>query len=524
MRHLISFVLFIAVLAGLLRAYTSYKTSAAPVPPGVLLAGFDFQYEKDPAQIQATLERTFVQPIAVYYNQERLVLRPEEIDFTLDVQGMLADAEFFLHGDPFVELVIRQVLGLPPQVRELPLRYGFNQVKLEAWLQAAAQRFDRGPQPARVLPPDAKWASGAGGTSGLPPGYVGTAYTDWRWVVGASGYTLDAAASSRQIQEALTRVQERNAYLVLNETPATTPTIQDLAQALNSYTADFPGFAAIYVEDLITDQVGTVDADVSFSGMSTLKIILVSALFQRLDGMEKPEIGQWMDYALGESSNFAANLMLRWLGDGDIYAGAQAFTEFARQLGLENTYMQTGYDDKSQRSSLPTPGNQRDDWNTDPDTHLQSTPEDMGRMLAAIYDCTEGAGLLMERFPDDFTPQECQHILFYMSHDHFRELIWGGLPEKEQSWIVHKHGFAFESHSDVALVWGPTGPYVLSIFLYRPGWLDWNTSNGAMRDISRITWRFFEFKQQLMQTPSPTPMLLEPPPNYLPVVQTGPAQ
>jgi hypothetical protein len=138
-------------------------------------------------------------------------------------------------------------------------------------------------------------------------------------------------------------------------------------------------------------------------------------------------------------------------------------------------------------------------------------------MLAAIYECTQGRGLLMEVYPDAFTPDECASLLFYMSHDEFQEMIWAGLPRPNDAWIVHKHGFAFESHSDVALVWGPTGPYVLSIFLYRSGWMDWGTSNSAMKDISRIAWNFFEFQRQQLGLETPAAPILEPPPGYSPI-------
>ena len=118
-------------------------------------------------------------------------------------------------------------------------------------------------------------------------------------------------------------------------------------------------------------------------------------------------------------------------------------------------------------------------------------------------------------------------ILFYMTHDEFQELIWGGLPSKSERWIVHKHGFAFESHSDVALIWGPTGPYVLSIFFYRSGWMDWATSNSTMQGISRGVWRFYEFQRTLTADEPPPMPLLKPPPGYrkikeyIPVVSSG---
>ena len=207
------------------------------------------------------------------------------------------------------------------------------------------------------------------------------------------------------------------------------------------------------------------------------------------------EVGQWIDFALGESNNYAADLIVSWLGDGDTQAGARRVTDFMRALGFESTYMQSGYDFAAQLAPIPTPGNQRDDWDTNPDANLQSTPREMGELLSDIYACTLDEGRLRTVFADSITPEECQAVLFYLGHDEFRELLWSGLPRPEDAWILHKHGFAYESHSDVALVWGPTGPYTISVFLYRSGWLDWETSNGAMRDISRIVWNFFEQQQ-----------------------------
>jgi beta-lactamase class A len=278
--------------------------------------------------------------------------------------------------------------------------------------------------------------------------------------------------------------------------------------------------------DATPEAEASVDSDVAFSGMSTLKIGIAAAVMRKLangvaaDDAGSQEIGLLLDYALGESNNYAANQLLAYLGDGDINTGTRAFTEFMRSLGFTSTYMQSGYDSQVQLAQIPTPGNQQTEWETDPDTNLQSTPREMGRILSAIYACTQGTGPLLEIYPGEITPDECWQILFYMTHDQFREMVWGGLPDKDNQWIVHKHGFAYESHSDVALVWGPAGPYVMSIFLFREGWMDWATSNSTMQKVSRIAWEFFEFKraQELAKNPEasapPPAPELAPPPGY----------
>lgn len=486
------------------------------MPPGVHLAGLELSHLKDPQAIQEALTARYREPVAVYYDRERLILRPEEVGFQIDVEAMLQDASRYLQGPDFIDIALRHLLGLPQRRRDIPLRYRYDVDRLRAWLEVLAAEYDHGPQPAHARPPQWEWLTTAA-ASGAPAGYTGAYRHDWRWSQGAPGQRLDVDASIPVVEAALASADERAAHLVLDETPAPSPHMADLAAVLNTHTSDFPGFAAIYVQDLVTGEEATVDVDVAFSGMSTMKVAIIAALFSRMDGVENPDVGQWMDYALGESSNFAANLLLRYLGDGDIYTGGRRVTQFMRELGYTNSFIQTGYDDRSNIPPIPTAANQRTDWNTNPDSHLQSTPADMGRLLAEIYRCTQGEGLLIRTFGDAIRPDECQTILFYMSHDEFQEMIWGGLPRPDGVWIVHKHGFVNEAHSDLALVWGPAGPYVLAVYLWRPGWMDWDTSNSTMKEVSRIVWRYFEFVAQVEGREPGDPPVLSPPPNYIPV-------
>ena len=528
MRKLVTFTIILISLLSLSRFYTRFKAYAAPIPPGVYLAGLDLSTLKDPAEIRAHLEQIYKEPMAVRFADERLLLRPEDVDFRLDVDAMVAEASQYLYGSDFVEIAAREALGIPQRRRDIAVRYSVDEGQIRTWLAQTALAQNRPPQIARVIPPSTKWSAPDEPLPDLPANFVGTATRDWQWTPGAPGYTLDIEASVPAIIEGLTRLDERAAELVVQETAPALPTMRDLEKALDGYLADFPGFAAVYIYDINRGQAANVDADVSFSGMSTLKIAIVAAIMQRMKGLPAGdaaafEIGQWMDFALGESNNFAANLLVKWLGNGDVSTGAANFTQFMRSLVFENTYMQSGYDAQIQLAQISTPGNQRDDWNTHPDSNLQSTPTEMGRILTAIYECTQGKGLLLDVYPNDFTLEECNYMLFYLSHDHFQELLWAGVPRPQETWFLHKHGFANESHSDVALVWGPTGPYVISFFLYQPTWVDWNISNRTMQDVSRITWNFFELQAQQGHIEAGSPPELVPPPVYAPVPNFVPA-
>ena len=523
MARFLRFLLLLCAVLALFPLYTHFKVAAAPVPPGVYLGGLDLSALKDTGEIRRHLEQIYQEPIDVRLGDTRLVLRPQDVDFQVDVEQMVAEASRYLEGSAFLDIAVREALGFGQQRRDVPVRFMLDNAKLRAWLETVAAEQNHAPVPPRLLPPSTRWVDGGAAAAGLPAGFVGSYTRDWLWTAGQPGQTLDVEASIPLVVAALTREEDRLARLALVETPAPSPAVTDLAREINAYLMNFPGFGAVYVQDLGTGEEAGVDADVSFSGMSTLKIGLAAAIMRELpNGVPAGDdaadtVGNWLDYALGESNNHAANQLIAFLGDGDTTAGTQRFTQFMHDLGHVSTYMQSAYDAQVQLPVIPTPGNQRTDWQTNPDSNLQSTPTEMGRILAEIYRCSQGAGPLLEQFPGELTPDECLTILYYMTHNEFQELIWGGLPRPDETWIVHKHGFAFESHSDVALVWGPTGPYVLSVFLYRQGWMDWDTSNTAMKTISRITWNFFRFQQEQQGLSTPASFVLTPPPGYRPI-------
>ena len=521
------FALPIIAFLSLFPLYTRYKAAAAPIPPGVYVAGLELSRYKDPAVIEGVIVASLGQPIAVYYGETRLVLRPQEINFQVDTAAMLAEAQQYLDGPDFVDIALRKLAGIPQRRRDVPARYSFDAQKLADWLWQVGEELNHPPQPGRALPPQWSWQEGQGaGEEGrealtpfatLPATFVGAAQRSWQWTPGTVGRTLLIEESAQPILDALSSVEARTAHLALEESPPLPLSMAVLGRELKAHTSDFPGFAAIYVQDLTTGEEAVVDVDVAFSGMSTLKIAIVSEAFRQLNDFENEAVGQWIDFALGESNNAAANRLLQWVGDGDIFAGGRRVTEMMRTLGFTNSYIQTGYDDKSIISHIPTAANSRTDWNTNPDTHLQSTPAELGRLLAEIYRCQAGEGLLLETYGGEITPQECRAILFYISHDEFAEMVWGGLPRPEESWIIHKHGFVNEAHSDLALVWGPSGPYVIAVYLWSPGWMNWAISNRTMKEVSRIVWNFFAYKSAQEGIEAPPPLTLSPPPNYVPV-------
>ncbi len=506
----------------LIRLYSWYKAEAAPIPPGVLIGYEDYSAATSEAEVVDLIKARVEDRVLVLFNGERLILEAEEIGLRVDTQRILQEATRHLEGDVFVRLVLRQVLGLPLEIHHVPVYYAIDFERARAWLHAVNERYRTASRPYRLLPVDRDWLAAQGDADGSSPSidlaFMPYAYPDWTWKEGPRGVQVDVETSLTTLAEAFLGRGDRVWTLATVEDPPLAPELGTLAETLDNFTANFHGFASFWMQDLTTGEVVEVDSQVAFSGMSTLKLLVVMAVMEAIDGVASAtDLGQWIDLALVDSNNAAANLLMQYLGDGSVVAGAAAVTSFARSLGLENSYYLTGYDDKTRVVPLVTPANQSG-WDTRPDTHLQSTAADMGRILAGMYECTQGHGIFIDTYPDTITPEECRDALFYLSGNRFLEMLWGGLPEKEMQTVWHKHGFSDEQHANVALVWGPTGPYVFSLFLYKPGWLDWDLSNSTMYNVSRITWRLQEQAaavgnqtfQDAMELPTPQGYVQQP--------------
>jgi beta-lactamase class A len=109
--------------------------------------------------------------------------------------------------------------------------------------------------------------------------------------------------------------------------------------------------------------------------------------------------------------------------------------------------------------------------------------------LQMLVACSEGGGTLIAAYGDQLTPAECQQALDFMALNEMKDMLPGGLPAGAK--YAHKHGYVPDTHGDVMAVWGPAGPYVLSVFLFRPTWLEWGISNPTLNEIARTTWDFF---------------------------------
>jgi len=466
MRKLILVILALAFVFGALMApsYMRYRRTAGAVPPGVRLAGLD-QSGADAAAIAESLNRQFAEPAAVFYDDRRMLLRPQMIDFKIDVPGMLAAAQAYANPSHLIRVWVSEGLNRPVPPIDIPLRYSLDRDALDSWLDDVAKRFDRPPLPPRPIPEMRQIAPGQ------------------------SGRRLDRTASRERLISALTNPRVRTADLLVHETSPPPPDMKMLEELLRDLAGQSPGIVSLFLHQTKTGDELAINADVAYSGMSTMKIAILVELYRRLDAPPDAVTTQQIQDMISKSGNVPANQLLAVIGDGNPAAGVTRLNASLGKLGLKNTYMAAPYDEPAPESFPRTEANSRSDIDTRPDPSVQTTPRDIGLMLEMLVECSQGGGTLLAAYPDEITQDECQQALQFMRLNDVTDLIVSGVPKGTRA--VHKHGYLADTQGDVAAIWGPAGPYVLSVFLYQPPWLEWDASSKTMGDLSRTIWNYF---------------------------------
>jgi beta-lactamase class A len=97
---------------------------------------------------------------------------------------------------------------------------------------------------------------------------------------------------------------------------------------------------------------------------------------------------------------------------------------------------------------------------------LPTTARDMARLMTAIAGEASRA-----------------EMLSLLLQEGFRSGVVAGVPEGAS--VAHKTGSYTDATHDVALVWGPTGPYIIAVLTNRS--YDWE----PIREVSRAVWGYF---------------------------------
>jgi beta-lactamase class A/uncharacterized protein YraI len=261
--------------------------------------------------------------------------------------------------------------------------------------------------------------------------------------------------------------------------------------------------ASVFVMDLRTGDTFTINDGVAFSGMSLTKIAILAAYFQKFGGPLSADQAFLVADTMMCSENITTNQLLEQIGDGDTLRGAQRVTAFMQGLGLNGTFIMRQYvlSEDEAPISAGTIQTGADQVSTRPDQSNQIVPEDLGWLLAGIYQCAyDGSGLLIERYPDDFDEQQCRRMLYAMDANQIGVFLEAGVPTGTR--VIHKHGWIDDTHGDAGLVIGPNGAYVFVAALYGRDWLEFDTSSVIIAELARMTWNALNPAQPLAATHS----------------------
>lgn len=462
----------ILALAGFLAwRWISFNQWRKSLPAGMTLAGVPVEGATRKEAIERLLG-AYDGPIVLHFQEQRLSIHPQNVAFQIDVNATVANIDAELIKYDGLGGFFKYLLGQRPGPVDIPVQATYSSQALREYLSDIALQYDR---PAK------------------PP--VPQLSTD-SYAPGEPGYHLDVETSIPAVQAALLSTSQREATLVVQVEEPPPPDFTLLSQIIENELTAFPGISSVFAKDLQTGAEININSGVAYAGMSIIKIGIMVEAYRYLDQPPNVEVTKNLTETMTVSGNFSANLLLRLIGQGDTYRGAEIFTASMHRLGLINTFMATPYDEEVTPPVIVTEANSRTDLNTQPDPYMQTTPADMGLLLEMIYQCShDGGGLLTYIYPGDLTVDECQAMIDHMLANQLSGegevpvLIAAGLPNGTP--IAHKHGWVDDTRGNAALVFTPGGDYVLVIYLYRPGWVEWDQTNLFMSRISKLVYAFF---------------------------------
>ncbi len=481
----IFFVLAALILTAL--QLVSYSRVQANFPASMEIAGVPVG-GLDRQQAAQRLLEAYTIPVELEYSQSFIQLAPSAVDFQLDLEKMLAAADLQRSQKSFWEGFWDYLWNRSSEPVNIPLRYDYSENRLRNYLeQEVARRYDQPPVPARP----------AVGTVNFQPGTAGS--------------TLDIDGSVRLIENAIQSLTRRHVTLPIRRSEPPRPAFQNL-KVLLQQTIDLSGFegiAGVYLLDLQTaqeihfeylqGQEVPAQPDVAYTASSIIKIPIMVSIFRRFGDDPDAESLKLLNDMITKSGNETADWLMERVIDPT--SAPLLVTDDMSALGLQNTFLAGYFSIGSPLlARLQTPANQRNDVNTDPDPYSQTTPTDIGMLLADIYQCAQNGGsALTAVFPGEITQEECQSMIEYLKNNKLPVLLTAGIPETMQ--IAHKHGWVSDINGvintigDAGLIYTPGGNYVLVVFLNHPVQLVWDPASGLIADLSRAVYNYYNLPE-----------------------------
>jgi beta-lactamase class A len=285
--------------------------------------------------------------------------------------------------------------------------------------------------------------------------------------------------------------------------------LDKLGQTIYSYllTQKFePGTerqGSVFIMDLGTRHAVSVNPGVTYSAASLTKLPVLVALYRKLSRLPSPDEARLIAKMMVCSDNGAADALLRSLGDGNVTLGTAYVNDTLARLGLVHTALAELFSARATPITQPTISAEVDQGGaagqgTEADPYNQSTPADLGWLLAGIYQCAlNGSGPLASALAGELTMSECRQIVNTMRAVRLGVMIEGGVPSGIP--VAHKPGMILDTHGDAALVTTAGGNYVLVVILHAKKYLSSDRSFAVIAEISRLTYNAFNSSRKFDQ-------------------------
>ena len=461
------------------REWGHYQAVLAVLPEGSTIAGIPVGgLDRQAAGVR--LAQTYLlTPVEAHYHGIILQIDPQKAGFQLGLEEMLGSAS---QSAPlgFWDFLLNH----RPAAIHTPLKASLDKQKLQAYLtQDVAPYF--------IVPPTRAVATLAG----------------WGFQAGQKGETLNVSDAVEQVSAALFTLDQRVVTFHSDSLPALPPDFDQLDLMLSRLlqTSGFPGMIEIYLQDLKSGreinlayyQGRPAQPGIAFTAASTIKIPVMVSAFRSLTDLPA-DLRQQMELMIDRSDNSSTDAVMQKAIDENL-APLQVTQDMAR-LGFENTFLAgMFYPGAPLLKQFSTPANLRADLTTEPDPYNQTTPREMGRLLAAIQTCADGGGgPLREALAGDITRDECQVMIDLLVNNRKAVLIEAGLPEGVP--LAHKYGWVIDpldglmhNVSDAAIVYTPQGNFVWSVYVYDSNQLLWDTAQALVAHLTAAVIRYYEY-------------------------------
>lgn len=446
-------------------------------PAGLEIGGINVGLMTQEEAEQSLTGRYLQAPVHIFHREQSIEINPAQVDFTLDFETMIAQADYQNSQQDFWSGFWGFLWNRPIDVDAVPLFATHDDIALANLVELIADQND-----SPALPPQPI------------PGALSFQYGD-------VGIETDIEASLPNVEAALYRPRDRDAYLVVTAVDAAEPQIELLRRLLVNSVQLFEeskgGTLSIFIADLQTGQEINYNAGVPMTGIGILKIPIIIETLRTL----RPSLTSSQQAALEqtavESGNDATNALLTMIaGEDDAWLGADLVTESMRQLGLTNSFLMGPFDEPARfdKTTLETDANSTPNNRIEPHESYQVTAEDVGILLTMLYYCAEqDGGALRAAYRDTLLQSECEVAVELLQSNRIGSLIEEGVPPTVR--VAHRHEWYSDTYADAGIVYSPAGDYVIVVMTHKPGFLAWEDSSQIIADVSRATYNYFNFDQ-----------------------------